>query len=74
MDGTIDDPATLFRAAIAFEKRAVAFFSERAAAVPEGSAEQELYRELAAEEVEHVALLETELQRWSAGKAGLFAG
>jgi rubrerythrin len=73
-DGRIDDPATLFRAAIAFEKRAVAFFSERAAAVPRGSAEQELYRELAAEEVEHVALLETELQRWSAGKAGLFGG
>jgi rubrerythrin len=74
VDGGIDDPATLFRAAIAFEKRAVTFFSERAATVPEGSAEQELYRELAAEEVEHVALLETELQQWSAGKAGLFAG
>lgn len=74
VEGRIDDPETLFRAAIAFERRAVAFFSERAKSVPEGSPEQQLYRELGAEEVEHVALLETELQRWSAGKAGLIAG
>jgi len=74
VEGRIDDPDTLFRAAIAFEKRAVAFFNERVRAVPDGSAEQQLYRELAAEEVEHVALLETELQRWSAGRAGLIAG
>jgi len=74
VDGRIDDPATLFRAAIAFEKRAVAFFGERAQSAPEGSPEQQLYRELGAEEVEHVAMLETELQRWSAGKAGLIAG
>ena len=32
-----------------------------------------LYKELAAEEVEHVALLETEFQRWSKGKAGMLA-
>jgi rubrerythrin len=74
VEGSIDDPRTLFRAAIAFEKRAVAFFGERAREVPEGSPEQQLYRELAAEEVEHVALLETEFRRWSAGKAGLIAG
>jgi glutamate synthase (NADPH) small chain len=73
VEGKIDDPETLFRAAIVFEKRAVAFFKERAKTVPEGSAEQELYRELAAEEVEHVALLETEFQRWSKGKAGMLA-
>lgn len=71
--GKIDDPETLFRTAIVFEKRAVAFFKERAKTVPAGSAEQELYRELAAEEDEHVALLETEFQRWSAGKAGMLA-
>lgn len=69
--GKIDDPETLFRTAIAFEKRAVKFFGERADAVPAGSAEQELYKELAAEEVEHVALLETEYNRWSKGKAGI---
>ena len=73
VEGKIDDPDTLFRTAIAFEKRAVAFFSDRADAVAAGSAEQELYRELAAEEVEHVALLETEFQRWSKGKAGMLA-
>jgi rubrerythrin len=74
VEGRIDDPGTLFRAAITFEKRAVAFFTERAKSVPDGSAEQELYRELAAEEVEHVALLETEFKRWSVGKAGMMAG
>lgn len=73
VEGNIDNPETLFRTAIAFEKRAVAFFSERASKVPAGSAEQDLYKELAAEEVEHVALLETEFQRWSKGKAGMLA-
>ena len=68
IDGKIEEPATLFKAAIAFEKRAVAFFSDRARTVPEGSVEHELYRELAAEEVEHVAILETEWARWSAGR------
>lgn len=74
VEGRIDDPGTLFQAAITFEKRAVAFFTERARTVPAGSPEQQLYRELAAEEVEHVTLLETELARWQAGKPGLMAG
>ena len=73
VEGDIADPETLFRTAITFEKRAVDFFSKRANAVPEGSAEQDLYKELAAEEVEHVALLETEFQRWSKGRAGMLA-
>ncbi len=73
VDGNIDNPETLFRTAIAFEKRAVDFFSDRANKVQAGSAEQDLYKELAAEEVEHVALLETEFQRWSKGKAGMLA-
>ncbi|MGZ9082347.1 MAG: hypothetical protein ACXW3U_09500 [Rhodoplanes sp.] len=73
VEGKIDDPETLFRTAITFEKRAVDFFSKRAEAVPAGSAEQDLYQELAAEEVEHVALLETEFQRWTKGKAGMLA-
>ena len=36
-----------------------------------GSVEEQLYRELAAEEREHVALLTTELDRWKLGKPGL---
>ncbi len=66
-----EDPANLFRIAIAFEERAVKFFTERGAACAEGSPEKQLYKELAAEEREHVDLLTTELERWKAGKAGL---
>lgn len=73
IEGDIDNPDTLFRTAIVFEQRAVAFFNDRANKVLAGSAEHELYRELAAEEEEHVALLETEYQRWSKGKAGRLA-
>lgn len=64
-------PAELFRIAIAFEQRAAVFFRERADAAPAGSVEKALYEELAAEELEHSALLETEQARWAAGKAGL---
>jgi homotetrameric NADPH-dependent glutamate synthase len=71
IEGDIDDPATLFETAIAFEKRAVQFFGSRMADAPEGSVERQLYRELAAEEDEHVAILETELRRWAEGKQGL---
>ena len=66
-----EDPANLFRIAIAFEERAVTFFSEQGAYATEGSVERDLYQELAAEEREHVALLTTEYERWKAGKAGL---
>ncbi len=66
-----EDPANLFRIAIAFEQRAVKFFEERVAKTPEGSVERQLYKELAAEEREHVDLLTTELERWKAGKPGL---
>ena len=66
-----EDPANLFRIAIAFEERAVTFFSKQGANSPEGSVERGLYQELAAEEREHVALLTTEYERWKAGKAGL---
>jgi rubrerythrin len=61
----------LFRIAIAFEERAVKFFAEHGAHAPEGTMERDLYKELAAEEREHVALLTTEYERWKAGKAGL---
>jgi len=66
-----EDPANLFRIAISFEERAVMFFSEQGAQAPEGSVEKDLYKELAAEEREHVALLTTEYARWKAGKSGL---
>lgn len=69
IDHRPDDPDTLFRVAIAFEERAVAFFTRRGDEV--GPAEQQLYKELAAEEREHVALLATEYDRWRAGKPGL---
>ena len=66
-----EDPGNLFRIAIAFEQRAVKFFNERVAVVADGSVEKQLYRELAAEEAEHVALLTTEFERWQQGKPGL---
>ncbi len=71
VDRKPEDPANLFRIAIAFEQRAVDFFSREGERAPEGSVERELYRELAAEEREHVELLTTEFRRWEAGKAGL---
>jgi len=66
-----EDPGNLFRIAIAFEQRAVKFFSERGAVVAEGAVEKQLYKELAAEEAEHVAILTTEFERWKLGKPGL---
>jgi rubrerythrin len=71
VDGRPEDPANLFRIAIAFEQRAVDFFTREGEQAPEGSVERELYRELAAEEREHVALLDTEYRRLRSGKAGI---
>jgi len=65
------DPDNLFRIAIACEQRAVEFFAAEGERAPEGSAERDLYRELAAEEREHVELLATEYRRWQSGKAGI---
>jgi rubrerythrin len=65
------DPEELFRIAIAFERRAVEFFTREGERAPAGSVERALYRELAAEEREHVELLTTEHRRWQAGKPGL---
>ena len=47
------------------------FTRARASSAPPGSVERELYKELAAEEREHVALLTTEYRRWETGKAGI---
>lgn len=67
-----DDPINLFRIAIAFEERAVQFFNKRGAQVAADSIENQLYRELAAEEQEHVEILISALNRYQQGKAGLF--
>jgi glutamate synthase (NADPH/NADH) small chain len=66
-----EDPANLFRIAIAFEERAVKFFTEQGAKCAAGSVEQQLYKELAAEEREHVDILTTEFNRWKQGKPGM---
>lgn len=71
VDRKPEDPANLFRIAISFEERAVKFFAEQGEKAPGGSIEKDLYKELAAEEREHVAILTTEYERWKAGKAGL---
>lgn len=71
VDRKPEDPANLFRIAIAFEQRAVEFFTGEGEKAPAGSVERELYAELAAEEREHVALLSTEFARWKTGKAGI---
>ncbi len=63
-----EDPANVFRIAIAFEQRAADFFTREGERAPDGSVERELYRELAAEEREHAALLTTEYRRWQTGR------
>jgi rubrerythrin len=71
VDRNPEDPTNLFRIAIAFEQRAVDFFTREGNRAPAGSVERDLYSELAAEEREHVELLTTEFRRWQDGKAGL---
>lgn len=71
VDNCPEDPGNLFRIAIAFEQRAVAFFSRESEQALEGSIQRQLYKELAAEENEHVALLTTEYERWKLGKPAL---
>jgi rubrerythrin len=71
VDRNPEDPANLFRIAIAFEQRAVDFFTREGERAPEGSIERGLYLELAAEERDHVQLLTTEYRRWQSGKPGI---
>lgn len=52
----------MYEKAIAMEKKTRDHFQKRASELPPGP-EKEIYRELAAEEVEHVAILETELEQ-----------
>jgi rubrerythrin len=51
----------IYNRALELEKRTLAHFERRANTLPPGM-EKELYRELAAEEVEHVAHLEAEIE------------
>ena len=74
VDHRPEDPDNLFRIAIALEKRAASFFATRSAQAPAGSAEQQLYLELGAEERAHASMLATEHERWRARKPGLFSG
>ena len=71
IDSQPEDPANLFRIAIAFEERAAGFFAGRSLLAQPGTPEHALFQELAAEEREHVAVLTTEYERWKAGKPGL---
>jgi len=66
------DPANLFSIAISLEKRAAGFFEGRAGAAAPGSAQHQLFLELAAEEREHAEMLETELRRWRERRPGIF--
>ena len=58
--------AAVYDKAIAMEQRTRDYFQKRAKALPAGT-EKELYRELAAEEEDHVALLATERNNLSQG-------
>jgi acyl-coenzyme A synthetase/AMP-(fatty) acid ligase/rubrerythrin len=67
------DPDNLFRIAIAMEQRAARFFTEHADRADRRSPDGELYRELAAEEVDHALFLGAEYERWRAGRPALAA-
>ncbi len=68
-DETPDDPLELLEMAITLERRAEQFFRDR---IDEAApAAQALYRELAAEEGEHIALLVTELAALRSNRRGL---
>lgn len=71
VDHRVGDAEDLFRVAIDMEERAASFFEATSASAVAGSAEQRLYRELAAEEREHAALLRTEQVRWREGMPAL---
>ncbi len=66
-----DDALALLKLAVTLERRARDFFETQRAQFIEGSAEHRLYKELQAEEQEHLDLLSTELRRHIEGKPGL---
>src|SRR5206468_7862406 len=71
VDQRIGDAEDLFRVAIDMEESAARFFEATAGSSTTGTPAQRLYRELAAEEREHAALLRTEQARWQERKSGL---
>jgi rubrerythrin len=62
-DANTDDVEHLYNCAIELEKRAHDFFVKKAKTFPE-SREHDLYLELAAEEQEHISMIETERDRF----------
>lgn len=72
VDHRPQDPDNLFKIAIALEQRAAGFFASRSTLAPPGSAERQLYQELAQEEREHAETLAKEYESWRA--AGPSAG
>jgi acyl-coenzyme A synthetase/AMP-(fatty) acid ligase len=71
VDARPQQPDSLFRIAIAMEQRAARLFTEHADRADSGSPDAELFRELAAEEVEHALHLTAEYERWRAGQPAL---
>ena len=67
----LTDAVALLQVALRLEERARDFFTSARAELEPGSPAEQLYRELEAEEQEHVDLVATELRRAKAGKAGL---
>jgi len=65
------DPISLLELAVVLERRARDFFADKARELPDGSEQWRLCRELEAEEWEHVAMMETELERYKAGERGV---
>ena len=70
-DEVLDSPSAVLRLAIRLEERARDFFAKQRGTLDAGSPAEHLYRELEAEEIEHVDLLKTELGRIAQGKAGM---
>ena len=70
----VDDGEGLLELALALELRARDHFARRARELTVGSPEWRLYRELEAEESEHVALIQTELARWRGGRGMWLTG
>jgi rubrerythrin len=62
-----EHPLQIYDKAIAMERRTRDYFNARAEELPPGP-QREIYRELAAEEEEHVALLETEKAQFESEK------
>ena len=68
IDLHVSDPLrSIYEKALELERRTHRFFAGRAAALPDGP-EREVCRELAAEEEEHIALIETELHHLPAAE------